>query len=376
MTVEFRYAGRGDYPGISRFLDTYWAKDHAYVRLPQLFEWTFGREHLWQHDGYSFALAADKGEIVGILGGIPYVFNCLGSTSLGVWTVNYMVRPDYRRGATALRLLDMFRRSFSATVSFGNNTEIVPLYRALRARLLMDMPRHFTVLPNAVGRMVNLLQLTYPDWSSQRAEELAHAFSRIDVPQTSVPSSNTLPATWDTHDWSCLAPRMIGAVRDLNYLTWRYSAHPCFQYRFLTAPEGDRTGLVVWRLETIRRDTPQGLVEVDRIGRLVEFLPASRDNAEVLLSLFWRALTEADAIGADYYNYHGESRMWLLDLGFPATNSHPDGQAIPSRFQPLESKGGRILSTIFVPASVPLCSDDPQCNWYWSKSDSDQDRPN
>jgi hypothetical protein len=376
MTVEFRYAERGDYPGISRFLDTYWAKDHAYVRFPQLFDWTFGRRNLWGHDGYSFALAEDKSEIVGILGGIPFVFNCLGNTSEGVWTANYMVRPDYRRGVTAIRLLAMFRSHFRATVAFGNNAEVTPLYRALRARLLVDMPRHFMVLPGAVGRMANLLRVTYPDWSGQRAEDLAHAFSRIDIPQTSIQPSNVLPVTWDAQDWPRIALRTIGAARDLDYLTWRYREHPCFQYRFLTVPEGERTGLAIWRLETIRRSTLQGLVEVDRIGRLVEFLPASRDNAQVLLALFWHALADADAIGADYYNYHGESRVWLQEFGFLATNSHLDGQAIPSRFQPLESKGGRILSAVFAPDTVPMCSEDLQCNWYWSKSDSDQDRPN
>lgn len=376
MTVTFRYAEQGDYPAISRFLDTYWAKDHAYVRLPQLFEWTFGRKNLWTQSDYSFALVEDKGEVVGILGAIPHVFNCLGETLRGVWTVNYMLHPDYRRGMTAIQLLNRFRRGFNVTISFGNNAEVVPLYRGLRARLLMDMPRHFVVLPGAVGRMANLLRLTYPDWSEQRAETLAEAFSRIDVPSTSVQSSDVLPATWDSHDWARLAPRMIGAVRDVDYLTWRYSKHPLFQYRFLAVPEGDRTGLIVWRLETIRRSTPQGLVEVDRIGRLVEFLPSSHDNARILLFSFVHALAGADAMGADYYNYYGESRAWLQDSGFQVVNSHPEGQAIPSRFQPLESKGGRILSTVFVHERVPMCSEDPQCAWYWSKSDSDQDRPN
>ena len=35
----------------------------------------------------------------------------------------------------------------------------------------------------------------------------------------------------------------------------------------LTVREGKRTGLAVWRLETIHRATPQGREPVDRIGR-------------------------------------------------------------------------------------------------------------
>ena len=43
MSLEVRYAQLDDYPRLSAFLDTYWAKDHVYVRQRSLFDWTFGR---------------------------------------------------------------------------------------------------------------------------------------------------------------------------------------------------------------------------------------------------------------------------------------------------------------------------------------------
>ena len=55
MSLDVRYAQLDDYPRLSAFLDTYWAKDHVYVRQRSLFDWTFGRRDLWAHDGYSFA---------------------------------------------------------------------------------------------------------------------------------------------------------------------------------------------------------------------------------------------------------------------------------------------------------------------------------
>jgi Acetyltransferase (GNAT) domain len=376
VTIEFRYARFGDYQKISRFLESYWAKDHVYVRMPHLFEWTFRGGSLWERDKYCFALAEDSEEIVGILGGIPFVFNCLGDTSPAVWIVNYMVRPDYRRGSTAVSLLNMFRSAFASVISFGNNPGVVPLYRALRARILTDIPRHFVVLPDGADRFVNLLRIAYPDWPSGRAEKLARDFQITEIPSESVRSSSALPGDWDKKGWPPFAPKVVGAARDLDYLTWRYCNHPCFRYRAITVEDGDRPGLLVWRLETIRRATPQGLEDVDRIGRLVEFLPSSRDNATILLSRFWHELAEAGAFGADYYGYHGESRVWLQESGFREVGGHPDGPAIPSRFQPLEAKGGTILSALFVADKVPPCSIDLACNWYWTKSDSDQDRPN
>ena len=72
MSLDVRYAQLDDYPRLSALLDTYWAKEHVYVRQRSLFDWTFGRRELWPHDGYSFALAEDHGEVVGILGGVPF----------------------------------------------------------------------------------------------------------------------------------------------------------------------------------------------------------------------------------------------------------------------------------------------------------------
>ena len=152
MSLDVRYAQLDDYPRLSAFLDTYWAKDHVYVRQRSLFDWTFGRRDLWAHDGYSFALAEDHGEVVGILGGVPFVMNCFGHTFPGVWLANYLVRPDYRRGALAVRLLNMFRQPlFTVTIAFGVSTAAVPLYTALRARVLETIPRHVAIFPGRCG---------------------------------------------------------------------------------------------------------------------------------------------------------------------------------------------------------------------------------
>jgi len=162
----------------------------------------------------------------------------------------------------------------------------------------------------------------------------------------------------------------------MAYLHWRYQSHPEFTYRIITVREGKCTGLAVWRLETIHCATPRGREPVDCIGRLVEFLPASYTNAEALLACFWQALREANAIGADYYGYHGGISAWLHGAGFHAVHDCTDGLAMPARFQPLDGKGGRIVSAVFAPDDVLACAAEVQCPWYWTKSDADQDRPN
>lgn len=378
MSLTVRYAQAEDYPRISTFLDTHWAKGHVYVRLPQLFDWTFGRRNLWDQEGYSFAVAEDHDDVVGILGGIPFVFNCLGRASRGIWFANYMVHPDYRRGSLALRLLNMFRRPpYTTVIAFGVSTTAVPLYQALRAQVLAEMPRHFGVFRHAEERLAHVLCHTYSDWPMARAQALARTFRLPDASVVeTIPEHRTVPACWDAQDWPHWAVRTVGASRQQEYLQWRYGDHPYFTYRFIVVPEGERHGLAVWRLEILRRATPHGLEDIDRLGRLVEFLPTSRDNAKALLAHFWQALHEVDACGADYYGYHGETGAWLRELGFHVVQDYADGLAIPARFQPLDGKGGRIVSAMFVTEEVPTCSTARHCPWYWTKSDADQDRPN
>jgi hypothetical protein len=377
MSSQFRFVDFGEYPRVSQFLDEYWAKNHIYVRERSLFDWTFARRSHWNEETYSFSVAEDGGEIVAILGGIPFTFNCLGKCSKAVWIVNYAVRPDHRRGPAALQLLSTFRKPpFQTVIAAGLNPASTMIYKVLRGIVLPEMPRHFAVFPNAADRTVDLLQLTYPDWTRERAASLTEAFVLAEDSIPAVPHGTTLPASWDENDWPEIASRTVGAARDTEYLIWRYAEHPCFKYDIVTVPEGNRTGLAVWRLEAIQRETPEGRVAVDRLARLVEFLPASESNGCDLIGALLEQARAAGALGVDFYGYHGATRSILQDNGLRSIEVHPDGALIPSRFQPLDAHGGGILNAMFVQEGLPHCTTEPNSPWYWTKSDSDQDRPN
>ena len=377
MSLQFRFAQIDEYPAVSAFVNEFWAQNHVYCRNRELFEWTFRRPDEWEHEGFSLVIAEDQGRPAGILGGIPFRFNRFGQTSRGVWIVNYVIRPDHRKGTSALQLLSQFRRpEFDPVIAFGINPATKAIYQVLRGTVLDEIPRHFLVLPDASRRMADLLRLTYPDWQEGRARDLAESLVLRRRPAPARDAGDLIPRTWDQEEWPAIAERTIGAARDTAYFTWRYRKHPVFEYRFVTAPEGARSGLAVWRLETIRRQTPEGRRDVDRIGRMVEFLPASPANAEALFGTFVKDLEESGAMGADFYGYHSQTRCQLQELGFSPTSQHPDGPALPSRFQPLDGKGGGILSAMFLRADSPPCAGPAECAWYWTKSDSDQDRPN
>jgi Acetyltransferase (GNAT) domain len=376
MTTAFRYATEADYPSIASFLDEYWAKNHIYVRSPKLFNWTFHRPGYWETGGYSFALAEDNNEAIGILGGILYTFNVFGKTNRAAWIANYAVRPDHRKGTAAFKLLSMFRNAqFPVVIASGLNPDTVVIYKVLRGQVLPEMPRHVMVLPEAVDRMAKLVQLTKPEWDAARAHDAVAPFA----PQTSETSTeeggSDLPASWDVVDWPAIAAVTVGASRDSDYLEWRYRKHPLFEYRFITLADGERTGLLVWRLETIRQEVDGVRTDLDRIGRVVEFLPTGPENAERLMGILRNQLRKSDAMGADFFGYHGETRRMLTANGMVDTSSTVDGPAIPSRFQPL-APHSPTLNAMFAEPGLPVCDTSADCRWYWTKSDSDQDRPN
>jgi hypothetical protein len=375
--IRCRYATTDEYPVVREFIDRHWATNHVYVKSRKLFDWTFGRHDVWDGDGYSVVLAEHDGAIAGMLGAIPFVFNCHGEESRAVWLVNYVLRPEYRRGASALQLLKALHRApFATQVAYGNDPAVVPLYRAVGFRIPPAIPRHLALLANARARTTELLRLTHSHWCQERAESLAREFEIAPDDSPAGACATQIPSGWDERDWPVIAAQTVGAARNLAYLTWRYSNHPSFSYRVLALPEGPRTGLLVWRLETIQRRTERGTEPLDRMGRIVEFLPASRRNARALLRCLFRELAAADAFGADYYGFHGETRIWMTECGFRDVAEHPDGAAVPSRFQPLDGRGGEILSAVRTTARVPPPSVGHDCAWYWTKSDSDQDRPN
>jgi len=377
VSIQFRYARPEDYPRISAFLDEVWAKNHIYVRSRTLFDWTFQRPLYWDEGMYSFTLAEDGGELIGILGGIPYTFNVFGKSLRGVWIVNYAVRPTHRKGSAAFQLLSQFRNeNADVVIASGLNPSTTTIYRVLRGQVLPEAPRHFVCLPHAVERFARLLTLANPTLECERAMALGRALQCSAVGKPSLDWGTSLTEHWDVEDWPAIAAGTVGAARDTAYLKWRYLQHPVFEYQFITIPEGRRSGLVVWRLETIRQQVEENRVDVDRIGRVVEYLPCSNSNAEKLTTVLLQELTNANVIGADFYGYHGATRSLLSDNQFRSCDTHPDGALIPSRFQPLDPQSGGMLNAMFAPLDLPQCGVGADCPWYWTKSDSDQDRPN
>ncbi len=378
--MDVRYARRSEYPMIAEFLRTYWAPNHIYARNEPLFRWSFDRPELWDHDAFSFAVALDGGDCLGVLGAIPFIANLRGQTRPAVWLANWMTAPGERTSLTGLRLLRQFdRKPIELIVSFGINADVARIYRAMKWTVVDDTPRWIAFAADQRRRSERLIRAANPDIAGSELESVIRHFSLPAIAATSPdPTPGFDSEAWDRAGWRRFAPHLVGAARDSSYLAWRYLSHPDLDYRVHLLPDGEGLGLLVYRLETIHlaadAEDSTARVPIDRVVRVVELLPASEANLASMLGVLHGVLEEEDAIGYDWWGYYGPAIDWIGRLGVAQVDSHPAGRRLPSRFQPLEPSGGSIMSALKVPLGVPgVGAGSP---WYWTKSDSDQDRPN
>jgi hypothetical protein len=376
MSSDIRLLGRSEYDRASAFLNAHWQKNHIYCRDRSLFEWTFGQNPYWQDfDNFSVSMANAGDTDIGFLGIIPFSLNYHGKSKPACWLVNWKVRDDCRGTGAGLKLLKVFKDMGFVTVSFGINDIIARLYRGLGWDLIDNIPRLLWVCPNAMERLRDLCALCGENIA---LDDLSALTSRT-ATENPVPHMMTLgdvsDSDWDTKGWTPHAENLTCCAREYRYLKWRYLQHPSFEYRTALLPEGDRIGMAAWRVETIHHRTMDGtIIPVDRIVRLVELLPTSAANMKTLLGKVRSDAIAVDAMAIDFYSYNSTFNAWAEEAGFVVVNRLPFGNALPSRFQPLDNKGGVIPSAVKVGLEPPSCQS--PCDWHWTRADSDQDRPN
>jgi hypothetical protein len=377
MAPVIRLLPRDEYATAARFIGASWQNNHVYCREPRLFDWTFGQNPHWDDDAhYSFAIAEDDGETIGMLGIIPFALNRHGQTQPACWLVNWKVREDRRSSGAGLGMLKLFRDRGLVTVSFGINDIIARLYRGLRWETIENIPRLLRILPDRGDRLRRLCRLCDANLTDEDFRRLIGVGAQDDSAWggAAIPLGPDVADDWNRRGWRPYASMTIGCARDFRHLQWRYLQHPLYSYQSALIADGDRLGLAVWRVEIIRRRTPEGLEPIDRIVRLVEFLPTSTVNARALLAEVDKDAHARDAFGIDFYGFHHGINQCLEENGFVSLDRLPFGNRLPSRFQPLDNKGGVITSALKVGFPGPVYG--TPSDWYWTRADSDQDRPN
>jgi len=338
-----------------------------------MFEWMFRRQEHWSGSGYSFAVAFADGNPIGQLGGVPFHFNRFGESGTGIWTANWSIKPEARKGATAIELLLEFqRRDMQLVMLFGMNPMLHPIMKGIKYHTVESLPRFWIVFEDRREEFRRLMAQSYPDWSQSRIDQLTRRLTVLPPVSARPDVVRNIPRDWDDTTWKILSGRMVGAARTAEYLQWRYAEHPVYDYRFVTIENDDGPGLAVWRREEIEQKAANNL---GAVGRIMEILAPTSRCAQSLIGCLCADLWASDVFAADYMGYSGEAGEALLGSGFKLVETETDGAMIPCRFQPIDTKMTTLHSAISLLGDGPDSKYDANCPWIWTKGDGDMDRP-
>jgi GNAT superfamily N-acetyltransferase len=356
MALRFAECRAEDLPALRAFWARAYRPGYLLRENHSLFRWQFGSRSPVNGDAYHIKLATLDGEVVGCLGYIPVKVTLAEGVVRGAWLANWMVDPDRRQLGLGPLLMREVTKQFDVTLNLGPNQDARTVLAKMGWAYVGALTRYLHVLDvEAAASLTPAGRLDWPSpapWPDHHPGAAVRSVSAFDERATSL--------------WDRLAPSLgWGTRRSADYLNWRYVQHPLWTYRCFEARSDDRLrGFAVYHVEPVR---DHGLT----VGRLVE-LVAEPDATSTLLDA---VLQDARAQGVALVDFFSSSPRMALALrtnGFFTGEDAPVAQ-IPMLFQPVDRQR---LAIHFMAHPARVSGGASLANWYVTKSDADQDRPN
>lgn len=366
MSISIDDCEESQVPALQAFFARTYRPDYPFATDRTLFQWQFRDTPCTDGTVWHVKIAQLSGEIVGCLGYIPLEISVAGRIVQGAWVVNWMVDPQQRRlGLGPLMMREVARR-FDVTLNIGPNADAREVLSRMGWSNAGELPRYVKVLNiNLASKLMEGPSIDYPaqfvvpeNSSAGRDSATVTSVRRFDARAT---------ALWDGISGD-VRGGMTGTRRSADFLNWRYADHPAFRYRlFIQEGEGALTGLAIYRIEVAH-----GLSVP--VARLVEYMDA-RDSRTPYSPLLAVVLADAEAAGVAVMDFFcaakGMGRA-MAAHGFVDAR-HPVTAQIPVLFQPIDRRRTGIA---LMTRLGPSCKEAPSMQWYVTKGDGDQDRPN
>jgi GNAT superfamily N-acetyltransferase len=320
-----------------------------YVMLsPTFLRWQFLDNPANKTGGYTLWVLEHRNEIVSQLGFVPFRgLTPAGEAIEGAYPINLMIRPEYRSLGLGAALLKRLLKLFPCLLNPGVNEAGAILGEGLGMTNLNFLHRYIAVIDKQGAKT-----LAYNGRLPRGVEE-------ADPPSAEAIRTRTVP---DQVGAELAFPQpAYGARRNRDFLRWRYETHPAFTYQFLFSPDY-RSALVFHEEYEIESGS--------LILRVVDLLSKPEHQLALLSAVVLAAKVRGAAI-VDFFCSFDSYKPALLAAGFFHEEAHPDGR-IAALFRPLDFR----KTGIRVFASCPGWHKGGLEDWYVTKADSDQDRPN
>ena len=319
-----------------------------------LLGWQYGPTPASPERPSHLKLALLDGAIAGCLGYIPVEVSLNGRVAVGAWVANWMVEQEKRQLGLGPFLMREVSKQFEVLLDLGANEDARSLLSRMGWTDMGNLPRYVCVLDRKNAAL--LTENGALDWPAKIPAAQATGGARL-VDKFEGAATQLWDRTWGANGG--------GTRRSADFLNWRYAIHPVFQYRLFEQREnGQLTGLAVYHVETAR-DLPV------RVGRLVELITATEDDGGLLGAVLEDARTQGVAV-MDFFCSSKRVAGPLARAGF-LPGDDAAAALIPMLFQPVDRRraGIRFMINLGKAPEAGLIRD-----WYVTKSDGDQDRPN
>jgi hypothetical protein len=324
--------------------------DKHVMRNKALFDWFYSP--IPDRNVYNTIVGIKDKEIISILGYLPTSFLVNGKIVDGAWTALWFTLPGERRGVGALlmkRLMELY------PIVAGQGAS------AMNKKIVEAMGHEFEpIIPKMVGVIDKSL-----------IQDLFHESHKFDE-NLSIPRK--LSKQYEIKslnleiNWKEYSNIKFGTLRDADYINLKYLANPFLKYEIIIT--GDESTPTIAIIRIIQTDL--GL----KVARIVEFFGPEISKYE---SQWKEALDEivmlSDRRKCAYIDFYSTSIMinkFLADMGFYEDNEG----VLPSLLDPVERSRKSQNLEVFVDPSLKAAESISLNNFFVTRGDGDQDRPN
>ena len=320
----------------------------------KFFEWFFKNPFVKGEN--SFMVIKSKGKIISEMGLVPTRMKFFDKTVDNVNLVNLMALEEFRGKGTGFFLYKEAEKFGNVCTNTGYGPLVVDFIENMGWVKMPDLNRFVLVLNGEKASKLAGKKLEKCK-ASEKAETSGMEFVQVEG------FGKEAGEFWER----VKEKYPITIERSAAYLNWRFSNHPVFDYKmFEVRKEGRVEAVVVLHFE-----------EADgfRVARIVDFV--SGDRAELFaLEKAIEFCKEKDVDLVDFF-FSGKFHVGSLGkAGFVEAKKGAFG-SIPMLFSPIDRER-KSINFAFKAVNKKLLDEriNNFNNWYITKADGDQDRPN
>jgi hypothetical protein len=316
----------------------------------ELFDWFYSpNPHC---DEYNIVVGVKNNQIISILGYLPTKFLVNGNVIAGTWTALWFTLPGERSGVGALlmkRLMELFPIVAGQGASAMNKNIVEALAHEFEPKI-----------PKMVGIIDRVPIQDLFQESHKFTEKLLIPVKKSKKKDN---SSINLEINWEQY-----ADIKFGTLRDADYIQRKYLANPFLQYEIIVTGNKHNPTIAIVRII----QTDLGF----KVGRIVEFFGPEISNHE---SQWKDALDEivmlSESRECAYIDFYSTSIMinqFMSRRGFYGDNEG----ALPSLLDPVEKDRKSQNLEVFIDPGLKAKENISIRNFFVTRGDGDQDRPN